>query len=180
MPVTGLYYGNVWEAKSLPFLSQSLFNLTDANSTVYNIYNQSLILNDKFEIDNEALDAQGIPYLTATYIAYLITTNMGMTATIVYMFLWNRDELKAAWSWASPSELRRRFSHGGLIFWRNQESPEDRLQRKHDDPELDPHYKLMLRNKYREVPLYWWAAVLAFCWAVGLGCLYAMKVNRYR
>ncbi|EED24656.1 conserved hypothetical protein [Talaromyces stipitatus ATCC 10500] len=171
----GLYYGNIWEAKSLPFLSQELFNLTDANSTTYNVYNQSLILNDKFEIEYEKLDAQGIPYLTATYVAYLITTNMGMTATLVYMLLWNWHDLKAAWSWASPSILQKVFSTQGLLFWRNQETPEERLRRKENDPTLDPHYKLILRNKYIEVPLWWWTAVLAVCWAVGLGCLYALE-----
>lgn len=161
-------------------MSQNLFNLTDANSTTYNIYNQSLILNDKFEIDNAKLEAEGIPHLTATYLAYILTTNMGMTATIVYMFLWNRDDLKAAWSWASPSQIRKNFSLQRLQFWRNQETPEERLQRKQDDPTLDPHYKLMMRNKYAEVPLWWWALVLVLCWAVGLGCLYSMKVRRCR
>jgi len=31
-------------------------------------------LNDKFEIDHAALDVQGIPYLTPTYVAYILTT----------------------------------------------------------------------------------------------------------
>ena len=30
--------------------------------------------------------------MTATYIGYLITTNMGTTANITHMFLWNFDE----------------------------------------------------------------------------------------
>ncbi|OKL61431.1 hypothetical protein UA08_03142 [Talaromyces atroroseus] len=171
----GLYYGNIWEAKSLPFLSQDMFNLSASTSTSFSVYNQSLILNDDFEIDHKKLDAEGLPYLTATYVAYLITTNMGMTATFVYMLLWNWDDLKAAWSWASPAKLRKLFSAQGLYFWQNQETPEERLQRKENDPELDPHYKLMLRNKYVEVPLWWWTLVIVICWAVGLGCLYALK-----
>jgi hypothetical protein len=174
---TGLYYGNVWQAKSMPFLSQELFNLTASNSTYFSVYNQSLILNDKFEIDFDALEVQGLPYLTATYVGYLVTTNMGLTATIVYMLLWNWDDLKYAWAWASPSNLRRLLSKDTLLFWKNQETPEERLHRKESDPNLDPHYKLMLRNGYREVPLWWWAAVLLACWAVGLGCLYGVKVG---
>jgi OPT oligopeptide transporter protein len=154
-----------------------MFNLSASTSTSYSVYNQSLILNDKFEIDHEKLDVEGLPYLTATYVAYLITTNMGMTATFVYMLLWNWDDLKAAWNWASPTKLRKLFSAQGLYFWRNQETPEERLRRKENDPEIDPHYKLMLRNKYVEVPLWWWTLVIVICWAVGLGCLYALEVR---
>ena len=157
-------------------MSQELFNLTDADSGSYSIYNQSLILNDKYEIDQSLLEQQGVPYLTATYVAYILVTNMGMTATLTYMLLWNWDELKAAWSWATPSTFKKLFSGQGLLFWKNQETPEERLLRKESDPTLDPHYKLMLRNKYVEVPMYWWTLVLLGCFAVSLGCLYAMDV----
>ncbi|PCG96333.1 Oligopeptide transporter OPT superfamily [Penicillium occitanis (nom. inval.)] len=64
---TALYYGDFWQAKSFPFLSQELFNLTGPDTGTYSIYNQSLILNDKFEIDQEAFAAQDAPYMTATY-----------------------------------------------------------------------------------------------------------------
>ena len=68
----GIYYGNVWEAKRFPFvrsflpisvlglgihpsqLSQELFY---ANGTVYN---QLLILNEKFEVDKTLLEQQGL------------------------------------------------------------------------------------------------------------------------
>lgn len=173
-----MYYGNIpsWRAKDFPFLSQELFNGTSSNSTNFVVYNQSLILNDNFEIDHAALAQEGIPYLTPTYLGYLITTNMGMLATIVHMMLWNFDDLKAAWEWAYPSNLKRSFRPGWWKFWSELESPDERLARKINDPRLDPHYKLMLRNKYKEVPLYWWAAVLVTSWIVGIACLYVMKV----
>ncbi|PCG96334.1 Oligopeptide transporter OPT superfamily [Penicillium occitanis (nom. inval.)] len=63
----------------------------------------------------------------------------------------------------------------GLYFWRNEESPEDRLRHKESDPNLDPHYKLTLRNGYREVPLRWWATIIVLCGGIGLGCLYVMN-----
>ena len=175
--LTGVYYNNIWEAKSMPFLSQELFNLTASNTTYFSVYNQSLILNDKFEIDFDALEIQGVPYLTATYVAYILTTNMGLTATITYMLLWNWDDLKYAWAWAHPSSLRKIFAKDNLMFWRNQESPAERSARKQSDPNLDPHYKLMLRNGYKEVPLWWWAAILLGSWVVGLGCMYALEVR---
>jgi len=33
------------------------------------------------------LDAKGLPYLTGTYIAYLITSNAGLTATLTHVCL---------------------------------------------------------------------------------------------
>ena len=133
------------------------------------------MLNQNFEIDYDKLDAVGIPYLTGSYIVYLITSNMGLTATLTHMLLWNFDDIKAGWLWARPSNLRRVFKGDFWRFWANQESPEERLHRKINDPLLDPHYKLMLRNKYRESPMWWWGAVMIISWVVGLACLYVMK-----
>ncbi|KAK5108447.1 hypothetical protein LTR62_008334 [Meristemomyces frigidus] len=170
-----LYYNNVWQAKSMPFLSQELFNLTASNTTYFSVYNQSLILNNDFTINFDALDVQGVPYLTATYVGYILTTNMGLSATIVYMLLWNWDDLKYAWAWAHPSALRKLMTMDTLYFWREKETPAERNRRKQADPNLDPHYKLMLRNGYKEVPLWWWALTLIGCWIIGLACMYSLK-----
>jgi len=146
----------------------------ESNGTYYAEYNQTLILNSKMEIDQTLLDTVGPPYLTATYIGYLITSNMGFTATFVHMLLWNYEEIKAGWAWAKPSNLRKLFRLQTYKFWQNQETPEERLTRKESDPNLDPHYKLMLRNLYPEVPTWWWGIVVVISWALGLGCLYGM------
>ncbi|THY02860.1 OPT superfamily oligopeptide transporter [Aureobasidium pullulans] len=169
----GLYYGNLWRAQDFPFLAQVLFT-GESNGTYYAEYNQTLILNSKMEIDQTLLDTVGPPYLTATYIGYLITSNMGFTATFVHMLLWNYEEIKAGWAWARPSNLRKLFRLQTYKFWQNQETPEERLARKESDPNLDPHYKLMLRNLYPEVPTWWWGIVVVVSWALGLGCLYGM------
>ena len=171
------YYGNLWRSKDFPFLSQFLFNGTVSNQTNYVTYNQSLILNDKFEIDHAALAREGIPYITGSYIMYLITSNMGLTAALVHMLLWNYDDIKYSWAFAKPSNLKKIFHADFWMFWKNQETPEQRLQRKQNDPDLDPHYKLMLRNKYRECPQWWWLAVAGVSWIVGLACLYIMRVS---
>ncbi|KAK6381102.1 hypothetical protein LTR65_001043 [Meristemomyces frigidus] len=170
----GVYYGNVWRSLDFPFLSQDLLD-GSSNSTNYVVWNQTLILNDKFEVDHSKLQAAGIPYLTGTYISYLITSNMGLTATFTHMLLWNWDDVKAGWSWAAPSNLKKVFKASTWKFWQNAETPEERSQRKQNDPTLDPHYKLMMRNLYKECPLWWWGAVVAVSWVVGLVCLYAMK-----
>jgi hypothetical protein len=83
----------------------------------------------------------------------LITSNAGFTATFVHMLLWNYEEIKAGWAWAKPSNLRKLLMLKTYKFWQNQETPEARLARKEADPNLDPHYKLMLRNLYPETPI---------------------------
>jgi hypothetical protein len=174
--IQGCYYGNLWESQKFPFLSQSLFNAT-STSTNYTVYDQTLILKPDFTIDEDKFAAEGVPYLTGTYIAYLITSNAGLTATLVHMLLWNWDDLKGAWSWAHPRNLPNLLDPKSYVFWHQSETPEERLARKVNDPDLDPHYKLILRNKYREVPLWWWAAILIISWVVGIVCLYSVKVH---
>lgn len=171
-----VYYRNVWRSQDFPFLSQMLFD-GSSNSTNFVPWNQSLVLNEHFEIDNAKLDVVGIPYLTGTYISYLITSNMGLTAALVHMMLFNYDDVKAGWAWAHPNNLKKMFLPDFWRFWENKETPEQRYARKQADPTLDPHYKLMLRNGYKETPLWWWGAVLVVCWVVGLACLYVMKVS---
>jgi hypothetical protein len=170
----GLYYSNSFRAQDFPFLAQVLFDGA-SNGTVYTQYNQTEILNADFEIDQTLLDAKGTPFLTASYLGYLITSNMGFTATFVHMFLWNFDDIKQGWQWAHPSNLKKFRSIDAWKFWKNQETPEARYERKQTDARLDPHYKLMMSNLYKEVPLWWWGAILIICWAVGLGSLYALK-----
>ena len=174
----GVYYGNIWRSYDFPFLSQELFNTT-SNTTNYVVYNQTLILNDKFEIDHAKLAQEGIPWLTGSYIAYLITTNMGLTATFTHMLMWNFDDIKAGWMWAAPSNLKKLLKASTWKFWADQETPDERYNRLQNDPRLDPHYKLMLRNRYVEVPLWWWAAVALGSWIVGVACLYVMKVSNH-
>jgi hypothetical protein len=85
---------------------------------------------------------------------------MGLTATFTHMLLWNYDDISPGWAWINLTNFKK-FTSGKLWkFWGDQETPEQRYARKESDPSLDPHYKLMLRNLYLEVPLWWWAAIL--------------------
>lgn len=174
-----VYYNNVWRSQDFPFLSQLLYDGA-SNSTNFVGYNQSAILNENFEIDQNALAQQGLPYLTGTYISYLITSNMGLTATFTHMLLWNFDDIKYGWAWAAPSNLKKLLRKETWMFWKGQETPEARSRRVQSDPNMDPHYKLMMRNLYKETPMWWWAIVLVVAWVVGLACLYAMKVRCLR
>lgn len=55
---------------------------------------------------------------------------MGFTATFVHMLLWNFDDIKYAWQWATPAQLKARFGNGGWRFWKNQETAEERNHRR--------------------------------------------------
>ncbi|KIW00506.1 OPT family small oligopeptide transporter [Verruconis gallopava] len=170
-----VYYGNVWGSQKYPFLAQELFYPQGSNGTYYNVYNQTLILNSDFEIDKNLLAQEGTPALTGTYLVYLITSNMGFTATFVHMLLWNYDDIKAGWAWAAPSNLAKLFKKETWQFWKQKETPEERLERKQNDPTIDPHYKVMLKNLYREVPLWWWGSIVVIAFIMGIVCLYVMK-----
>lgn len=100
---------------------------------------------------------------------------MGLTATFTHMLLWNFDDIKPGWAWATPSALKKWFKVETYKFWTNQETPEQRLERKLNDESLDPHYRLMLRNLYDECPQWWWGAVLAGSFIAGIACLYSIK-----
>lgn len=157
-------------------MSQLLFNGTVSSPTNYVLYNQTLVLDDQFEIDQSKVAANGLPSLTGTYLGYIVTSNMGLAAALTHMLLWNRSDIRQAWAFASLANLNKLANARTWMFWKNDETPEERLARKESDDALDPHYKLMLRNKYRECPQWWWFTVFVLAWAVGLGCLYAMKV----
>lgn len=85
-----VYYSNTWQSQNFPFMSQLLYD-PSSNATNFAPYNLTAILTPDQTIDPDAVDAAGTPYLTGTYVAYLITTNMGITAALVHMLLWNYD-----------------------------------------------------------------------------------------
>lgn len=134
-----VYYGNIWNSQDFPFLSQLLYD-SSSNATVFTEYNTTFILNAKNEIETANVLAQGIPYLTGTYVAYLITSNMGLTATFVHMFLYNWNDLKEAWSFLHPSNLRKLADPSTWKFWKKQDKELYRQQIL-ANPDMDPHYK---------------------------------------
>ena len=170
----GVYYGNIWRSADFPFLSQLLYDGSQSNGTVYTPYNLSLILNEDNLIDPVALQQQGIPYLTGTYIVYLITTNMGFTATLVHMCLWNWEDIEAGFAWTKPSHLKSTFKSGWWRFWEESESKEEFQQRMLADPRIDPHYKIMMKNGYDEVPSWWYSGLVLVSFVIGMGTCYAI------
>jgi len=180
-----LYYGNVWRAKDFPFLSQQLFNASASNSTYFAVYNETLILNPDNTINDAAVALYGAPWLTASYVVSLITNNAGFTANFVHMFLWNYAEIKTGWSFLTLQSLKRNFSLAGIkgaltpstyFFWQNtgkrtQEEKDELL----NNPEIDPHYKVMVRNNYDECPSSWYFFAFIASFIAVISCLYVIK-----
>ncbi|KAI0266365.1 OPT oligopeptide transporter protein-domain-containing protein [Gloeopeniophorella convolvens] len=156
----GVYYKNIWNAKSLPFLSQTLFY---QNGTEYN---QTLILNSNYEVDKTLLAEQGLPYYSATWVVQLLTTNLGMAATFTHIILWNREDISAAWKWATPSNLRKTAANFNWRFW------QDEGVREMPPPEadIDPHYREML--KYPDAPNSWYILTLIASLVIAMVLIY--------
>lgn len=155
----GVYWGNIWKAQNFPFLSQELFY---ENGT---IYDQLLILNDKYEVDPALLEVQGLPYYAGTWVLQLLTTNLGMAATVTHLLIWNYDDMKAAWNWLTPSGLVSLFKKFDWRFWRDAG-----IRDVEEDPELDPHYREML--KYADAPNSWYIVTLLCSIIIALVLIY--------
>lgn len=168
-----LYYSNIWRAMDFPFMAQLLYD-GSSNTTNYVQYNETLIMNPDFTINSDSVDTVGVPYLTATYVNYLITTNVSLTATIVHMLLWNYSEIRLGWTWITLDKIKTLVKPDTYYFWkstgiRTEQEKEEIL----NNPTIDPHYRLMV--DYAEVPSSWYFLVFVLSCVVGLVALYVMK-----
>ncbi len=162
----GVFYGNIWQSLSFPFLSQELF-YPDGS-----LYNQTLILNSNFEVDPTLLAEQGLPFYSGTWVTQLLVTNLGMAATFTHLLLWNRDDMSAAWDWLAPSALRKardNFTVESLKFWKHG-SQEERMAAATEMKDIDPHYREML--KYPDAPNSWYALTLVLSSLTALVVIY--------
>ncbi|KAI9442444.1 OPT oligopeptide transporter protein-domain-containing protein [Lactarius indigo] len=138
-----VYYNNIWESKNFPFLSQELFY---ENGTTYD---QLLILDDKLEVDPTLLAEQGLPFYAGTWITYLLTSNIGMAATFTHLLLWNRNDLRGAWSWATKDSLKRMWAEFNWRLW-----------------EADG------KRDYPDAPNSWYGALLAAAFVTAMVIIY--------
>ncbi|KAK0385397.1 hypothetical protein NLU13_7873 [Sarocladium strictum] len=171
----GVYYGNIWNSLQFPFLSQLMYE-GSSNETNFVEYNLTTILNKDNLIEGSLVQQQGYPWLSGSYVVYLITTNVGITAAIVHLLLWNYGDLKAGWSFLSPSNLRKLGRASTWTFWKKTRADDeahrqDILARE----DMDPHYKLMMQSGYTEVPSWWYVVVLVLSFVIGISTLYAVQ-----
>jgi OPT family oligopeptide transporter len=168
----GLYYSNVWRAFDFPFLSQELFSQT-SNSTHFAVFNQSAILDINNELNPAALDITGLPFFATTNASYLLTTNLGVSATVVHIFLWNYSAVKDAFSMPKWSHIKSVASNPRSWLRKSPTTKGMEKLQAEETSNLDPHYRQMLA--YAEVPSWWYTLILAFSVIVGLFCIYNLK-----
>jgi hypothetical protein len=157
----GVFYGNVWNAKKYPFLSPMLFSQNSTDKK-YVQYNQTAILNSKWEVDPVLLAKQGLPYLTATSVLGKTVLNIGIMAAISHMTIWHWDDLKIALEIFSPLKKTFKPKEWDLKIWKHK-------SKKPTDEEAEaicPHYKLM--QAYDDVPMWWFGVLWIFAACVGL------------
>lgn len=159
------YYGNLWNAKNLPFLSQEIFSETSNDSNPV-AWNQNAVIGPDNRIDTEALKSLGLPYFATSYAINILVTNMSTTATFVHLFLWYWDDMKSAFAMLTPSSLRRTFDfkNWSLAFCRNSDVPDE------NQDHYDPHYKLIMA--YKAVPDWWFGCVLLLSFVISMSIIY--------
>lgn len=90
----GLFYGNVWNAKTFPFMSTSLFK---SNGTRFST---TAIINNKGTIDFDKLDKVGLPYLSSSTVWGYFTANVAIGALITQVFIFYGKDMIKAWKQA--------------------------------------------------------------------------------
>ena len=105
-----------------------------------------MILNSNYEVDPTLLKEQGLPYYAGTWVVYLIVTNLALAATFTHLLLWNREDLREAWSWMSVSDLRKQWREfkWNNVHWKFWNDDGMREQPKGNE-DIDPHYAQMLK-----------------------------------
>jgi len=80
-----------------------------------------------------------------------------MGATFCHLLIWNRDDMRNAWSWISPSGIKQIYQNFNWRFWKD-DGMRDELAK---DETLDPHYKEMLKvNAFESDTLLSWKYLL--------------------
>ena len=80
------------------------------------------------------------PFYAGTWVVQLLCTNLALGATFSHLLIWNYDDMRAAWSWMSPSRLKIVYQSLNLRFW-----TDDGVRKQIDNGEIDPHYREMLK-----------------------------------
>jgi hypothetical protein len=81
------YYYNTWNAQQFPFLTQLLFYPNGSR------YDQLLILNDDFTLNNTKLAVQGLPMYAASQLMSKISRIMYIGAAVTHFALWHGKDV---------------------------------------------------------------------------------------
>jgi hypothetical protein len=156
-----LYYKNAFDAQMFPFMSTTLFS-EKSNHTKYQQYNQTAILNENYQVDEEKLAIHGLPRLTASHAFGMTAVNVAIMATITHMVIWHWDDLKSALDILKPFLKIFKPKQWDLKVWKHKPEPMTREEAE----AIDPHFALM--QNYKDVPGWWFGAIWLFSAVVGL------------
>ncbi|KAE8350720.1 OPT oligopeptide transporter protein-domain-containing protein, partial [Aspergillus coremiiformis] len=90
----GLYYNNVWDAKTFPFMSTSLFQ---SNGTHFSTQS---VMNSDNTIDFTKLKETGLPAMTSSAVWGYLTQNLAIGALITHVFIFYGKDMILAWKQA--------------------------------------------------------------------------------
>ncbi len=109
----------------------------------------------------------GLPFYASTWVVQLLATNLGMAATFTHLLLWNFDDVRSAWTWATPTALKESWRTFNWKFWENDGMREVSEE---DQKDLDPHYREML--KYADAPNSWYLVTFVISIIIALVVIY--------
>ncbi|CAG7988873.1 unnamed protein product [Penicillium salamii] len=89
-----LWYGNVWGAKTFPFMSASLFS---ANGTSFST--TSILTSDNV-VDGAKLERVGLPYLTSSTVWGFFSQNLAIGALITHVLIFYGKDIILTWKQA--------------------------------------------------------------------------------
>jgi hypothetical protein len=81
-----------------------------------------------------------MPRITADGTLLIILTQ-GLAATFTHLLLWNKDDLRDAWTWMNTDTLRSWRANFDWKFWKHSGKREVPA----NTEDLDPHYREMLK-----------------------------------
>jgi OPT family oligopeptide transporter len=138
-----VYYYDVWNAQSFPFLSNSIFQLLPNGTSV--IYPQHKVLNPDNSLNKTALEEVGRPHFSSIFAVQYIFINFAVTASIVHIALFHGKEIYSSFK-VIIAELKR--NHRNRNKGRDSASVVEHT---------DPHMQMM--SYYKEVPTWWYYLV---------------------
>ncbi|KAL1405976.1 hypothetical protein Q8F55_007658 [Vanrija albida] len=141
-----IYYKNAWFTAYLPINTNHTY---DNRGKPYNV---TRILNDEGNFDNEKYQQYSEPYMGAAYIVAFIFYFVMYGATVAYVAIYHRHDLKVGWKSAVKS-FKKTF---------NKSTDEE----DEDDLSEDVHYRLM--KQYPEVPEWQYLIIMLVAMALGM------------
>lgn len=91
-----VYYCNVWDAQSFPFLSNSIFLLNETTGES-EVYPQHLVLNADNSLNETKLEEVGRPSFPTTSAINYVFINLAVTASITHVILYYGKQIWNNW-----------------------------------------------------------------------------------